>query len=413
MKILFVVKNYFPSVGGTQVFFQQMAEYFVQNYHDEVTVFTIDSVYGSEKLTYKKAGADFEVVNGVNVYRFPYLRWHLRPFIFIAKCLKWLDLPVPAWITDSIVGPCSPAIRKAMIGYETDIIVGSSSNYLHMRYPLWYVDQSKRKPFIFHGAIHFSIVELRKVYTPRTLLAIKSSDVYLANTSYERDMLVKAGVCTNKIQVLGCAVCLNDYKKTYTNDIKQDLGLPTDAPLIGYIGRLSPMKSLEVLLRAMSVVWLDIPNVRLMLAGHDNDYIHELQRQISQLNSTQQEKIVLIPDLDEKEKVKYFQALDIFVMPSINESFGIVFLEAWACKKPVIGARIKAIESVISENEDGLLMEPGDSHSLGDKIKQLLTDPELAIQLGEAGYKKVVEKYAIERIAEKFRKICLQQVEKY
>lgn len=410
MKILFVVKNYYPSVGGTQIFFQQMAEYFTRFYNDDVSVYTIDSIYGSEKRNYQKAGPEFEVINGVKVYRFPYVRWHLKYFIFIAKCLSWLHLEIPSWIRDGIIGPCSPRLKKAIIRSEADMIVGSSSNYLHMRYPIWKTGLYKRKPFLFQGAIHFKANEASKVYTARTLMAIKASDVYLANTSFEKDMLVKAGVNEEKIQVLGCAVCVRTFEPGALLNIKQKLGLPADALLVGYIGRLSPMKSLDVLIDAMVLVWKKSPAAYLILAGHDNDYLDKLHNQIRQLNREQQKQVIVLVDLDEQVKLECFHAIDIFAMPSINESFGIVFLEAWACKKPVIAARIKALESVVTENVDGLFMEPGNSESLADKILQLIDDKTLASQMGEAGYEKVIENYDINKVAEKLRNICLGQI---
>ncbi len=409
MKILFVVKNYYPSVGGTQIFFQQMAEYFVQYFNQEVHVYTIDSMYGSEKLNYKKVGPAYEIINGVHIHRFPYWRWQLKPFIFISKALKKLQLKVPEFITDAIVGPHSPKMKKAMIATNADIIVASSSNYLHMRYPLWRIKSGNRKPFLFQGAIHFHTDENRKVFTSKTLRAIELCDVYLANTIYEKQMLMAKGICEEKIQVLGCAVVCNDFN---TNDdaFKSKNNIPPDACLVGYIGRISPMKSLDILLEAMRKVWEIKKDIYLVIAGHDNDYANALQYQISLMPKSISSQIILLTNLDENEKKACFHGIDIFAMPSANESFGIVFLEAWACKKPVIGAGIKAIASVINENEDGLLMVPGNSKSLAEKILLLACNPQMAKRLGHNGYNKVINQYDIHAVANKFHNICTNQI---
>ncbi len=410
VKILFVVKNYYPSVGGTQIFFQQMAEYFVQYFKDEIHVFTIDSLYGSEKLNYKKAGPKYENINGVHIHRFPYWRWHIKSFIFISRVLNKLGLSVPEFITDHIVGPYSPKLKKAMIRTDADIIVASSSNYLHMRYPLWRMKIEQRKPFLFQGAIHFNINESRKVFTSKTLRAIQFSDVYLANTFYEKQMLIAKKVLSEKIQVVGCAVDCDAFKSNGQNNFKAKNNIPADACLVGYIGRISPMKSLDILLEAMKNVWEKNKHIYLVIAGHDNDYASILQKQINLMPMQISQQIILLTNLDEEQKINCFHGIDIFVMPSANESFGIVFLEAWACKKPVIGAGIKAIASVIIEHEDGLLMEPGNPESLAEKILLLANNSQMRAQLGNSGYKKVLDQYDLHAVAKKFHNICISQI---
>ena len=80
-------------------------------------------------------------------------------------------------------------------------------------------------------------------------------------------------------------------------------------------------------------------------------------------------------------------------MPSRTDSFGIVYMEAWLCGKPVIGARAGGVPAVISDEQDGLLVNFGDVADLADKIKGLLKDSALADRLGQAGRAKVLENY--------------------
>jgi glycosyltransferase involved in cell wall biosynthesis len=80
-------------------------------------------------------------------------------------------------------------------------------------------------------------------------------------------------------------------------------------------------------------------------------------------------------------------------MPSRYDSFGIVYLEAWKCGKPVIGARVGAIPEVIDDGKDGLLVEFGNVDQLISTIRHLLRDADLRREMGEAGRKKVEEKF--------------------
>jgi glycosyltransferase involved in cell wall biosynthesis len=87
-------------------------------------------------------------------------------------------------------------------------------------------------------------------------------------------------------------------------------------------------------------------------------------------------------------------------MPSTGEAFGIVFLEAWAVGKPVIGARTQAVSSVIADGSDGYLISPGDAGDLATHIARMLGDPKLAQQMGTRGRAKVMSRYTVSRIAD-------------
>ena len=95
----------------------------------------------------------------------------------------------------------------------------------------------------------------------------------------------------------------------------------------------------------------------------------------------------------EEEKRDAFDACDLFAMSSRYDSFGIVYLEAWRCGKPVIGAKVGAIPEVIEEGKDGLLVEFGEVDQLASAIISLLNNPDLCREMGEAGRKKVIDKF--------------------
>jgi glycogen synthase len=101
--------------------------------------------------------------------------------------------------------------------------------------------------------------------------------------------------------------------------------------------------------------------------------------------------------VSEEEKRDAFAACDIFVLPSRYDSFGIVYLEAWRCGKPVIGAKVGAIPEVIEEDRDGLLVEFGDIEQLTSKMLYLLSHPDLCKELGENGRRKVIERFNWEK----------------
>ena len=86
-----------------------------------------------------------------------------------------------------------------------------------------------------------------------------------------------------------------------------------------------------------------------------------------------------------------FAISDIYVMPSRSEAFGISYLEAWACKKPVIGSNISAIRELIEDNKNGLLVNFNDPKELSKKIIYLLKNEDIGKSMGLQGYRKIIK----------------------
>lgn len=97
--------------------------------------------------------------------------------------------------------------------------------------------------------------------------------------------------------------------------------------------------------------------------------------------------------VSEQEKHDLLAAADLLAMPSRTDSFGIVYLEAWLAGKPVIGARVWAMDEVIADGVDGLLVPFGDPAATAKAIAGLLADPTRRAQMGAAGRAKVLARY--------------------
>jgi glycosyltransferase involved in cell wall biosynthesis len=124
----------------------------------------------------------------------------------------------------------------------------------------------------------------------------------------------------------------------------------------------------------------------------------------------QQARITVVNDFPEKQKPDLLAACDVIAHPSGNESFGIVFVEAWACGKPVIGARVGSIPSVIDEGQDGLLFNYLDPDSLAQALLDLLDNPSQQARMGEAGRQKVLGNYTWEIVADRLRAVYAELV---
>jgi glycosyltransferase involved in cell wall biosynthesis len=100
-------------------------------------------------------------------------------------------------------------------------------------------------------------------------------------------------------------------------------------------------------------------------------------------------------------------------MPSAAEAFGIVYLEAWAVGKPVIGACTRAVSSLVDDGLDGYLIPPGDVGALAERIVYLLENPSQAQQMGQCGRRKVINRYTVPRIADRIEGIYLRVMRRY
>ena len=104
--------------------------------------------------------------------------------------------------------------------------------------------------------------------------------------------------------------------------------------------------------------------------------------------------------VDDDTRLDALAACDVLVLPSVGEAFGIVYLEAWAYAKPVIGANIEAVASVIDHGVNGFLVDPRRPAELAARLRELVAQPGLAQSLGAAGRAKLARRFTMARIAD-------------
>jgi glycosyltransferase involved in cell wall biosynthesis len=234
--------------------------------------------------------------------------------------------------------------------------------------------------------------------------AIERADAYVAATTYERDHLISRGVDGKKLHVIGLGVDAYRFKTADGRHIREDYEL-SDYPVVAYVGQQARHKGIDTLLQAMERVWETAPDVRLLIAGARTNFSPTIRRIIGNMETEHQRRVVLIDNFPESQKPQLFAACDVFAYPSVYESFGIAFVEAWATGKPVVGCRVGAVPSVVSHEEDGLLVPPGDSQELAQAILRLLKDADLRRDMGLRGQEKVRNTYTWTVVTARFRDV--------
>jgi glycosyltransferase involved in cell wall biosynthesis len=388
---------------------KHVSEKLVEYYKDEVEVVTTNSMYGPEASIYKKIEPAVENINQVAIKRMPFARWHYPIIDFAGKVYgKIFKKYLPYSITKFRWGIDSSAMNKYLEESTAEVIMATTIIYNFSDYPTWRFKKKNPKPFVLYGAIHLhNSLDANHPFIQRA----KACDCYIANTDFEKDELVNYGVDKSKIVSIGTGIALEDYTVEASEVLsfkKKYLIKETDV-VIGYIGRLVKGKGVAILINAFRKLYKDNKNIKLLLGGGTTDYVPEIKQIINEENLP----IILIENFAEEQKKILYNVLDVFVLASQSESFGVVFLEAWACKKPVIGSRMGAIQSLLSGGIDSLLFEPKSVDSLCETIKELVSDPGKRKQFGENGYRKVAENYTWPTIVFKYREAYKLAIENF
>jgi len=398
MNILHVTQNYYPSFGGTQHTMRKVSEYLHENFNDEVTVYTTNSLYGPNNAAFEKIEKREENINGVHVKRFGFVRMH-KPFIkYLSKAsVKLSGKSLPFYFTDLGMGPVSASLKQALLTTGADVICASSVHYRFADYGIIRKNIKDPKPFVLYGALHLASGDIPVKYLER----IQASDQYIANSEFEKNYLINKGVHEEKITVAGAATDILSYVKgmhVNENALRVKYKLAAGDKTIVYIGRQETYKSIDVLIKAFLQLKNAGERVKLVIEGAKGSYSETLAA------ITEREKnILVLADISNEDKCSFLQVADVVVLPSKEESFGVVFLEAWSFKKPVIGAAIGAIASIVDDGKDGYLFDPDNADDLADKIKNILDNPQQASAMGNEGYKKVQSLYTWDKIAATFR----------
>lgn|SRR5574341_72851 len=173
---------------------------------------------------------------------------------------------------------------------------------------------------------------------------------------------------------------------------RERLGLG-DEPLIGASGRLIRQKGLDVLLDAFAIVRQRHPAARLVILG-DGPLRRDLEDRASRLGLAA--AVTFTGWRDDARTLT--PALDVAVVPSRWEGFGMVTLEAMACAKPLVVSRVSALPEIVVEGQTGLCVPPDDPPALAEAIGQLLANPDHAARMGRAGYDRLVTEFSVEKM---------------
>jgi glycosyltransferase involved in cell wall biosynthesis len=178
--------------------------------------------------------------------------------------------------------------------------------------------------------------------------------------------------------------------------LRYQFGIPAQAPVLLFVGRLTSDKGIPELVRAFLKLGNQFPDLHLLLAGcfEDEDPLPVDTRKSLETHP----RVVFAGPV--QDIATYYAIADVVVLPSHREGLPTVILEAQAAGKPVVGASVTGIVDVVVDGETGLLFPVGDVPALAETLARLITDKTLASKLGRAGQDQVKRNFQQEQVWE-------------
>jgi len=229
----------------------------------------------------------------------------------------------------------------------------------------------------------------------------KLTNIVIANSEATKKTLLRNAPWLNpeKIKVIYNGINTTDYDINKTRNLRKELGISTDLPLIGFVGRLDIQKGIKDLLNAFLQVRNKI-NANLLIAGEG-----ELEENIKDfiLRNNLKDSVRLLGFREDINNI--MRTIDLLILPSLWEGFGIVLIEAMAAGKPCITTQISSMPEIVENNISGIVVQPEDSSSIAQACIKILSDKELGNKMGVEGKRIVKEKFSIEKMINNYEDI--------
>jgi len=361
LKILILTTFYPPAKGGIQTYTYEVASN-LKEIGNDVTVFAIAS-NGIKKLF---SSSLFKIYRNNNKSSF-------RSLLFS----KYDSILVSSWFPSAIFGVFFSRL------YNSKLFISAHGNEL--LYPKRYPLMNRLMKWCFDNSY--------KIF---------------AVSSYTKRILAKNGIDSGKIVVIPNGTNPEYFKPGIPyEDIVKKHHLE-DKKIIFSVSRLVERKNFGRVIETLPEVLKEVPNAVYIIGGTGS--MRESWEKIA-IDNKVEDFVKFVGYIPEAELPKYYTMSDVFVMPSIEieekgdiEGFGITFLEANACGKPVIGGSCGGVSDAIIDGETGVLINPNDDKEIKEAILRLLKDEEYSKSLGDNGRKRVEEELSWLKIAGKISK---------
>ncbi len=221
---------------------------------------------------------------------------------------------------------------------------------------------------------------------------VEAADLLIANTADEAAQLTALyGADPERVEVVHPGVDLAMFRPGDTAIARERIGLPADALVVSYIGRIQPLKAPDVVVRAVAELLTRRPDLRGRLvapivggpSGSGPGASYALADLVTRLGLD--DVVRFVDPVDQQVLADHYRAASVVCVPSYNESFGLVALEAQACGTPVVAASVGGLTTAVRDGETGVLVDGHQPEDYARVFERLLTAPGELARLGTSG----------------------------
>jgi glycosyltransferase involved in cell wall biosynthesis len=368
LKVLLLSQFFSTTKGGGEYIFKIIAKELAQNGH-KVWVITNnvkDETYEeNENLKIIRISPTLEYRGGL-----PPTFWDNISYV-INSFLKGIQIVKQEKINLIHSNNFSPSLAGSLISYLTKV---PHVTTIHDIFSAYDKDFWKK----WTEQTNVSSINARLVpFFEKLMMKLKIDGLHTVSEATKNDIL-KIG--TNKpIHII--PNCIED-KKRIKIDIKKNQ--------IFYLGRLVFYKNIEVVLKAIKLISKKHPDIKLIIAG-DGPHKKSLQQTVKLLGIS--ENVTFLGYVSNNQKLKLLAESLALVFPSTVEGFGLVILESFQQKRPVLVSDLPPMSDIVENKKTGLVIDPSDEQKWADSIIQLIKNPDEANTMGQNGYETLKKKY--------------------
>ncbi len=399
MKILILQDEFYPEAkGGAAVVAFELAKSFLNHGH-RVSVISITQ---NRDLEAKSS------LEGLEIYRifssYPE-RWRAYVSLYNRRTVK----QIKQIITDIMPDVVHAHIVHLHLSYHAlKLAKKSGAKVFLTAHDAMLYDYSKVKNNLKVSWIR-QLVENRLRFNPfRNLIIryyLKFVDKIIAVSDSLKDALENNKV--NNVAVIHNGIDVKSWEASEekVERFREKFGL-VGKKVIFFGGRLSGAKGGEQIILAMAKVIKNFPEAILLIAGRKNSYAEKMLE--LSINLGIDKNIIFTGWLDQEDLKLAYMASNIIVLPSVYpEPFGMIAIEAMACKKPVIGTCFGGTREIVQDKISGFIVSPLDINQFASKIIEIINNPDLGKRMGEAGYKRVKVFFDLNIQVEKYLKLFM------
>ena len=255
------------------------------------------------------------------------------------------------------------------------------------------------KRFNFDGKAPLAL----KLFSPDLYLMKRVRKVVVLNENLKKRLVEEKGIEEERITVIPNGIDVRKFDEISVNDdFREKYGIKE--PTVLFVGTITPRKGVEYLVKAAKILKEEGCKANFILTGSisvDPEYARKIKEYVK-LHKLNVNITGFVPYEDLKT---LYAVCDIFVLPSLEEGFGMVLTEAMASGKPLIGSNVGGIPMQIRDGWNGFLVEPGNEKQLAEKIRYLIDNPEERERMGGNSRKLAREEFDWKKIAERYLKV--------